>query len=216
MPVPCLHHSPAEEAMERMITRTLLALAASVSFATSDARAATERYNVDPDHSIVGFSVVHMVVSKTTGRFKDYTGFIEMDPDATTVKAIEAVIQTASLDTNHVKRDTHLRSPDFFNVEQYPTMTFKMKSYEKIGDNQYMAKGDLTLLDVTKEVALIGTFNGLVPKNPMGNTGAGFTAHGKLNRQDVRMKWSKALDTGGLVVGDDVDINIEIEVIKQK
>jgi len=202
--------------MRPMCLRTLLAISVATVFAAADARAATERYNVDPDHSIVGFSVAHMAVSKTTGRFKDYTGFIEMDPDAKTVKAIEAVIQTASLDTNHVKRDTHLRSPDFFNVEQYPTMTFKMKSYEKIGDNQYMAKGDLTLLDVTKEVALIGTFNGLVPKDPMGNTRAGFTAHGKINRQDFGMKWSKALDTGGLVVGDDVDINLEIEVIKQK
>jgi len=202
--------------MRPMCLRTLLAISVATVFAAADARATTERYNVDPDHSIVGFSVAHMVVSKTTGRFKDYTGFIEMDPDAKTVKAIEAVIQTASLDTNHVKRDTHLRSPDFFNVEKYPAMTFKMKSYEKIGDNQYVAKGDLTLLGVTKEVALMGTFNGLVPKDPMGNTRAGFTAHGKINRQDFGMKWSKALDTGGLVVGDDVDINLEIEVIKQK
>src|SRR5713101_8097598 len=166
MPVPCPHHSPAEEAMRRMITRTLLAVAATVSFATADARAATERYNVDPDHSIVGFSVVHMVVSKTTGRFKDYIGFIEMDPDAKTVKTIEAVIQTASLDTNHVKRDTHLRSPDFFNVEKYPTMTYKMKSYEKIGDNQYRTKGDLTLLGMTKEIVLSGSINIRRPQSP--------------------------------------------------
>src|SRR6266487_4996007 len=117
MPVPCPHHSPVEEAMRRMITRTLLAVAAAVSFAAADARAVTEHYNVDPDHSIVGFSVVHMVVSKTTGRFTDYNGFIEMDPEAKTVKAIEAVIQTSSVSTNHVKRDTHLKSPDFFNVE---------------------------------------------------------------------------------------------------
>ncbi len=202
--------------MRRMITHTLLVVAASLAFATEDARAATERFNVDPDHSIVGFSVVHMVVSKTTGRFKDYTGFIEMDPDAMTVKSIEAMIQTLSLDTNHGKRDTHLRSPDFFNVEKFPTMTYKMKSYEKIGDNQYRAKGDLTLLGVTKEVVLTGTFNGLVPKDPMGNTRAGFSAQGKINRQDFGMKWSKVLDNGGLVVGDDVDINMEIEVIKQK
>src|SRR5438132_8627648 len=119
------------------VARVFLAIGAAVGFSAADARAATERYNVDSDHSIVGFSVVHMVVSKTTGRFKDYTGFIEMDPDAKTVKSIEAVIQTASLDTNHVKRDTHLRSPDFFNVDQYTTMTFMMISYETIGDNQY-------------------------------------------------------------------------------
>src|SRR6266487_3400867 len=160
MPVPCPHYSPTEETMRRMITHTLLVVAASLAFATEDARAATERFNVDPDHSIVGFSVVHMVVSKTTGRFKDYTGFIEMDPDARTVKSIEAVIQTASLDTNHVKRDTHLRSPDFFNVEKYPTMTYKMTSYEKQGD-QYVTNGNLTLLGVTRPIVLTGTFNGV-------------------------------------------------------
>ena len=198
------------------VARVFLAIGAAVVFSAADARAATERYNVDPDHSIVGFSVVHMVVSKTTGRFKDYTGFIEMDPDAKTVKSIEAVIQAASLDTNHGKRDTHLRSPDFFNVEQFPTMTYKMKSYEKIGDNQYRATGELTLLGVTREIVLAGTFNGLLPRDPMGNTRAGFSAHGRINRQDFGMKWSKVLDNGGLVVGDDVDINLEIEVIKQK
>ena len=202
--------------MKLTFMRAAFSITTVIIFATTEVWAATERYNVDPDHTIIGFSVAHMVVSKTTGRFKDYTGFIEMDPDAKTVKAIEAVIQTASLDTNHGKRDTHLRSPDFFNVEKYPTMTFKMKAYEKVGDNQYMAKGDLTLLGVTKEVALNGTFNGLVPKDPMGNTRAGFTAHGKISRQDFGMKWNKMLDNGGLVVGDDVDINLEIEVIKQK
>jgi len=202
--------------MRQLSARIGVLLAAAIIVAAADARAAAERYNVDPDHSIVGFSVVHMVVSKTTGRFKDYTGFIEMDPDAKTVKSIEAVIQTASLDTNHGKRDTHLKSPDFFNVEKFPTMTYKMKSYEKIGDNQYRTKGDLTLLGMTKEIVLTGTFNGLVPKDPMGNTRAGFSAHGKINRQDFGMKWSKVLDNGGLVVGDDVDINLEIEVIKQK
>src|ERR671931_44273 len=144
MPVGCLHHSCTEETMNRMLIKTTCAIAMAIVFAAADTRATTERYNVDPDHSIVGFSVAHMVVSKTTGRFKDYTGFIEMDPEAKTVKAIEAMVQTASVDTNHVKRDTHLKSPDFFNVEKYPTMTWKMKSYEKIGDNQFVAKGDLT------------------------------------------------------------------------
>ena len=156
---------------------------------------ATERYNVDADHSIVGFSVAHMVISKTTGRFTDYAGFIEVDPDQ--------------------KRDTHLRSPDFFNVEKYPTMTYKMTSYEKQGD-QYVAIGDLTLLGVTKPIVLTGTFNGILPKDPMGNTRAGFSAEGKINRKDFGMNWNKALDNGGLVVGNEVAIRLEIECIKQK
>ena len=201
--------------MKLSTTKRLLAISAILIFSAVNATAATERYNVDLDHSIVGFSVAHMVVSKTTGRFTDYAGFIEMDPEARTVKALEAVIKTASVNTNHEKRDAHLKNPDFFNVEKFPTMIFKMKSYEKHGDT-YAAKGDLTLLGITKEVVLTGTFNGVVPKDPWGNTRAGFTAEGKINRKDFGMNWSKALDNGGLVVGDEVTIKLEIECIKQK
>ena len=117
------------------------------------------RWNVDLDHSTVGFQVAHMVISQTTGKFTKYQGFIEMDPEAKEVMAIEAVIETKSLFTDHPKRDEHLRSPDFFNVEKFPTMTYKMKSYQKTGDT-YTATGDLTLLGVTKEITLVGTFNG--------------------------------------------------------
>jgi len=175
---------------------------------------AMERYDVDLDHSTIEFRVAHMVVSKTTGRFADYAGFIEMDPESTTVKAIEAVIKTASVSTNHQKRDGHLRSADFFNVGKYPTMTYKMKSYSKTGD-EYTAVGDLTLLGVTKEITLVGKYNG-VTKDPWGNIRAGFTAEGKLNRKDFGMNWNKTLDSGGLVVGDEVAIKLDIECIKAK
>lgn len=177
-------------------------------------QAETARYVVDPDHSIVEFKVAHMVISKTTGHFKEYSGFIDMDPEAGTVKTIEATIKTASVTTNQEKRDAHLRNPDFFDVEKYPTMTYKMKSYSKAGDG-YSAIGDLTLHGVTKEVTLTGNFNG-VTKDPWGNTRAGFTAEGKLNRKDFGMVWNKALDSGGLVVGDEVWIKLDIECIKAK
>lgn len=177
-------------------------------------QAATERYQVDPDHTIVGFKVAHMVVSKTTGRFMDYTGFIEMDPEVKTVKALEADIKTASIATNHDKRDAHLRSADFFNVEKYPTLSYRMTSFAKEGD-QYVAKGNLTLLGVTKEIALTGTFNGILPKDPRGLTRAGFSAQGKINRKDFGMVWNKVLDTGGVAVGDEVEITLEVECIKQ-
>ncbi|MDE3020192.1 MAG: polyisoprenoid-binding protein [Nitrospirota bacterium] len=172
------------------------------------------RYDVDRDHSAIEFRVTHMVVSKTTGRFMEYSGFVEMDPEALTVKTIEATIKTASITTNHEKRDAHLKGPDFFNVDKYPTMTYKLKSYRKAGDG-YTAVGDLTLLGVTKEVTLAGTFNG-VAKDPWGNTRAGFSAEGKLNRKDFGMNWSKTLDSGGLVVGDEVFIKLDIECIKAK
>jgi polyisoprenoid-binding protein YceI len=178
------------------------------------AQAEPARYHVDLDHSIVGFEVAHMVISKTTGRFTDYQGFIIMDPEKKEVKAIEAVVQTDSVNTNHKKRDEHLRSPDFFNVKKYPTMTYKMKSYTKTGD-QYTAVGDLTLLGVTKEITLVGTFNGEA-KDPMGNTRAGFTAEGTINRKDFGMVWTKLLDNGGLVVGDNIKIKLEVETIKEK
>ena len=181
---------------------------------SSTAIAEMTKWKVDYDHSTVGFQVVHMVVSKTNGKFTEYSGVVEMDPDAKEFKTIEAVIQTASVTTDHQKRDDHLRSPDFFDVQKFPTMTYKMKSYKKSGD-QYTALGDLSLLGVTKEITLVGTFNG-VAQDPWGNTRAGFTAEGTINRKDYGMKFSKLLDSGGMLVGDEVKIKLEIEVIKEK
>jgi polyisoprenoid-binding protein YceI len=162
------------------------------------------RWDVDPEHSMIEFRVVHMVVSKTTGHFTDYQGYIDMDAESGTVKAIEATIKTASVNTNHEKRDAHLRNPDFFDVE----------GYKKTAEG-YQAVGELTLHGVTKDIMLTGNFNG-VAKDPWGNMRAGFNAEGKLNRKDFGMVWSKALDSGGLVVGDEVYIKIDVECIKAK
>jgi polyisoprenoid-binding protein YceI len=181
----------------------------------SPLQAETARYNVDTDHTVVGFKVAHMVVSKTTGRFTDFTGFVEMDPDTKTFKAIEADIRTASVNTNHEKRDIHLKSPDFFNVEKFPTMTYRMTSVTRDGD-RYVAKGNLTLLGVTKEVVLTGTFNGVQTKDLYGMTRVGFSATGKLNRKDFGMVWNKVLDNGGLAIGDEVEVMLEVECIKER
>jgi len=172
------------------------------------------KWKLDHDHSTIGFQVAHMVVSKTNGKFTEYSGVVEMDAEAQEFKSIEAVIQTASVTTDHQKRDDHLRSPDFFDVQKFPTMIYTMKSYKKSGDN-YTAVGELTLLGVTKEITLSGTFNG-VAQDPWGNTRAGFTAEGIINRKDFGMKFSKLLDSGGMLVGDEVKIKLEIEVIKEK
>ena len=169
---------------------------------------------MDPEHSTIEFRVTHMVVSQTTGRFMDYAGFIDMDAEAGTVKAIEATIKTGSVNTNHEKRDTHLRNADFLDVEHYPTITFKMKSYKKTAEG-YTAVGDLTLHGVTKEITLAGHYNGAM-KDPWGNTRAGFSAEGKLNRKDFGMVWNKTLDSGGLIVGDEVQIRLDVECIKAK
>jgi polyisoprenoid-binding protein YceI len=193
--------------------RVLLLLGATVWFPLM-VHAESARWDVDLDHSTIEFRVTHMAVSKTTGRFMDYTGFIDMDAEAGTVKAIEATIKTGSVNTNHEKRDAHLRNADFFDVEHYPTMTFKMKSQKKTAEG-YTAVGDLTLRGVTKEITLVGHYNGTT-KDPMGNTRAGFNAEGKLNRKDFGMVWNKTLDSGGLVVGDEVQIRLDIECIKAK
>ena len=176
--------------------------------------AETARWDIDPDHSIIEFRVAHMVVSKTSGRFLNYRGFVDLDADTKAWKTIEATINAESINTNHEKRDTHLRSADFLDVKQFPTITYKMKNYQKEGDT-YKVVGNLALRGVTNEVTLIGTFNGIT-KDPWGNTRAGFTAEGTLNRKDFGMIWNKALDNGGLVVGDDVQIRLDIECIKAK
>lgn len=192
----------------------VITLVCSFVLVSAIADAEMTRYDVDPEHTTIEFSAVHMLVSNVRGQFMDYSGLIEMDPDAKSVKTIEATIKTASLNTNHEKRDTHLRSPDFFDVEKYPTMTYKLKSYRKTGD-QYTAVGSLTLHGVTKDITLVGNLIG-VTKDPMGNIRAGFTAEGKINRRDFHINFSKTLDNGGLIVGDEVTIRLDIECIKAK
>ena len=178
------------------------------------AHAEPARWNLDLDHSTVEFRVAHMIVSKTTGRFTDYAGFVDMDVEAGTVKAIEVTIKAGSVNTNHEKRDAHIRNVDFLDEEHYPTIIFKMKNYKKAAEG-FIAVGDLTLHGVTKEVTLAGQYNGAT-KDPWGNTRAGFSAEGKLNRKDFGMIWNKTLDSGGLVVGDEVQIRLDIECIKAK
>ncbi len=172
------------------------------------------RWNLDPDHSTIEFRITHMVISKSTGRFMDYAGFIDLDAEDGTVTAIEATIKAESVNTNHLKRDIHLRNAEFLDVKLYPTIAYKMKNYKKTSEG-FTAVGDLTLHGVTKEVTLAGRYNGAT-KDPWGNIRAGFSAEGKLNRKDFGMVWNKTLDNGGLVVSDEVQIRLDIECIKAR
>jgi polyisoprenoid-binding protein YceI len=192
----------------------MLLLLGAMSWLPTMVHAEPARWNLDPEHSTIEFRVTHMVVSKTTGRFTDYVGFVDMDAETGTVMAVEATIEAGSVNTNHEKRDAHLRNADFLDVKQYPTMTFKMKSFKKTSES-FTAVGDFTLHGVTKEVILVGRYNGAT-KDPWGNTRAGFSAEGKLNRKDFGLVWNKTLDSGGLVVGDEVQIRLDIECIKAK
>lgn len=168
----------------------------------------------DASHSTVGFTVKHMLVSSVRGNFKDYKITVLSDKEDFSDAKIEVVINTSSVNTDNGDRDNHLRSDDFFNAEKYPTMVFKGKSMKKVGKNKYKLTGDLTIRDVTKTVTLDVEFGGKV-KDPWGNTKTGFTISGDINRFNYGLKWSKAVEAGGLVVGENVHIACDVELAKQ-
>jgi polyisoprenoid-binding protein YceI len=170
-------------------------------------------YAVDPGHSSVSFSARHLMVSKVRGRFAVTGGELvvgENAEDSTVVAEIDA----ASVHSGDAKRDEHLRSADFFEVEQYPTITFRSTRVENHGDGEFTLHGDLTVRDVTKPVALKGEYLG-TQDSPFGDTRSGFSASTEINRKDWGLGWNVALETGGLLVGDKITLDIDVEAIKQ-
>jgi polyisoprenoid-binding protein YceI len=186
------------------------------SFLSVSAVAGAEmaRYDIDPEHTTIGFSALHMLVSNVQGQFMVFSGFIEMDPEARIVNTGEVTIKPWSVNTNHPQRDTHLRSPDFLDVDKYPTLTYKLKNYQKTADHD-TAVGNLTLHGVTKEVPLVGNLIGIT-KDPTGNIRAGFRLEGKINRRDFNVNFGATLDNGGMIVSDEILIRIDMECIKAK
>src|SRR5574337_555997 len=171
-------------------------------------------WKIDPAHSQVQFTVRHMMIANVRGRFENFTGTIEFDEENPTRSTVDVQIEAASLNTKEPNRDTHLRSPDFFNAEQYPYLTFKSKRVEKLDAAHGRLIGDLTIRDVTREVVLNVEYAGQA-KSPWGSVSAGFSAQTKINRKDWGLNWTVALETGGWLVGEEVTINIELEVVKQ-
>jgi polyisoprenoid-binding protein YceI len=171
-------------------------------------------YDVDTVHSSVSFAVSHMVVSKTRGEFTDYAVTIKEDPENITMSSVTAVIKTASIDTRNESRDKHLRSADFFDVEKFPEITFKSKKIEKKGDG-FVAHGTLTMHGVSKEISLAFTVSEKIT-DPYGNIRVGIETSCTLDRRDYGLKWNRTLDKGGLVVGNEVKIEIMLEMIAKK
>lgn len=170
-------------------------------------------WTIDTAHSVVEFSVKHLVVATAKGRFTKVSGQAEFDEANPANSWIEATIDASSINTGDEKRDGHLVSPDFFEVEKYPTITFKSKKVEKDGGD-YKITGDLTMHGVTKEVTLQTEYSGQT-KNPFsGNIHAGFSAHTSINRKDFDLNWNVALEAGGVMVSEKVNINLEVELIK--
>jgi len=172
-------------------------------------------WEIDPAHSSIQFSVRHMMVSNVRGAFTKATGSVRGDEKDPLHATIEATIDASSIDTREAKRDEHLRSPDFLDVAKYPTITFKSKKIEKAGDGRYKVSGDLTLHGVTREVVLDVEGPTAVVKDPRGNMRAGASATTRINRQDFGITWSKSLDGGGVVVGDEIAITIDAESVKK-
>jgi polyisoprenoid-binding protein YceI len=189
----------------------LAVLAASLALATS---AAAETYTFDKAHSNVGFQVRHLV-SAVSGRFTDYAGTIEIDRAKPENSKVDFTIQATSIDTSEPRRDGHLRSADFFDVATHPTITFKSTSVKPDGQGSYLVTGDFTMRGVTKAVTLPVTLVG-EGKDPMGNEKVGFETATTLNRKDYGLTWNRALETGGMLVGDEVKIQISVAANKAK
>ena len=168
-------------------------------------------WNIDPIHSEVGFSVRHMMVSKVRGRFTNFSGQI-VTADDLSQSTVTAEIDLASINTGQEQRDAHIRSADFFEVETYPTMTYKSTGV-RVEDGEYVLDGELTLKGVTKSVPLRLELNGFGP-DAYGGVRAGFTATGDINRRDFNVSFNAPLANGGVVVADKVELNLEIEAVK--
>lgn len=189
----------------------LIGILILAAVSASPARAAT--YKIDAAHSAVTFRVAHLTISKVQGRFDRFSGSVDYEPGQPRLWKAEAVIETASVNTNVEKRDGHLRGPDFFNVEKFPTMTFKSTKAAGVKGMKGQLQGELTLLGVTKPVVL--EVEGFGPvKDPQGNERLGATAKTRIQRKDFGMVFNHTLDTGGLMIGDEVEITLEIELVK--
>jgi polyisoprenoid-binding protein YceI len=171
-------------------------------------------WNIDPSHSTIAFSVRHMVVSKTRGRFNKWSGKLRFDAENPAASLVEVDIDPASLDTGDAQRDAHLRSPDFFDVEKHPTASFRSSKVEVAGEDRYRVTGNLTVHGITQPVVLDVTYEGS-GKDPWGGERAGFSATTTIDRKHFGLEWNKALETGGLLVGEKVELNLEIEAVKQ-
>jgi polyisoprenoid-binding protein YceI len=170
-------------------------------------------YALDPAHSHVGFSVRHVMVSRTKGRFADFSGTVTIGEDPLD-SSVEVEIQAASIDTRDETRDGHLRSPDFFDAEQFPTLTYRSTRVTPAGPGTWTVDGELTLHGVTQPVPLTVTFEGGA-KDPWGGSRIGFTAKAEIDREAYGLTWNQALETGGVLVGKQVRIDIEAEAVRQ-
>lgn len=175
--------------------------------------AAKTIWNIDPTHSEIQFKVKHLVISTVTGHFRQFAGTLETEGDDFATASIYFEAETASVDTNQSQRDEHLRSAEFFDSEKYPKMTFQSTHVEKTGDDTYTVTGDLTIKDVTKSVELKAEYGGSMT-DFYGNYKSGFEISGKINRKEFGLTWAAVTEAGGIVVGDEVKLALNVQVAR--
>jgi polyisoprenoid-binding protein YceI len=175
---------------------------------------ATTTWNLDPVHSVAEFKVKHMMISNVKGQFTTLTGVLSLDETNHTNSRVEASIQAASINTRDAQRDTHLKSPDFFDAEKFPTLSFKSTRIGRSGNGELAVTGDLTIRGVTRNVVF--TVEGPTPpaKDPWGNARVGLSATTKINRKDFGLTWNATLETGSILVGDEVTITLDVQFVK--
>jgi polyisoprenoid-binding protein YceI len=170
-------------------------------------------YSLDASHTHVGFAIRHLMVSKVRGRFASFSGTVTIGDDPL-ASSVEVDVDLSSVDTSDDRRDEHLRSADFFGTDEHPTMTFRSTGVQRGKGDAWLVTGDLTIGDVTRPIELEVTYEGSAT-SPWGSTSVGFSASGKLNREDFGLNWNQALETGGVLLGKDVTLEIEAEAIRQ-
>jgi polyisoprenoid-binding protein YceI len=173
------------------------------------------QWNIDPAHSSASFTVRHLMISWVNGEFDKINGTVDFDPHNPADTQVDVQIVAGSINTRDAQRDAHLKSADFLNIEKYPHLSFKSKRVELLGENQGRLVGDLTIRDISREVVLDVEYAGMA-KSPWGTTSAGFTASTKINRKDWNLTWNVALETGGVLVGEMVNITIQLELVQQQ
>jgi polyisoprenoid-binding protein YceI len=210
-----IYHSAKRRSPERRLAVLFATLTLAWMFTAGAALAGAEAWDIDSSHSGVSFQIRHFF-SMVSGRFSSFHGAMLFDEKDPTRSSMEFTIDATSISTDNEKRDGHLKSPDFFNVEKFPTLTFKSTKIEKGADaNHFSVTGDFTMIGVTKPITVQVQLLGIGP-DAWGGTRAGFTATGVVNRKDFGMVWNKALDNGGTMLSDEVNITVNLEVAKKK
>jgi len=171
-------------------------------------------WKIDPAHSAIHFSVRHMMISNVRGEFQRFEGTIDLDEQNPENTTVDIRIDASSINTREPQRDAHLRSADFLDVENHPYITFKSTRVERTGEKTARLHGDLTIRGITKPVVLDVEHSGILT-NPWGVTSAGFEARAKINRKDWNLTWNQALEAGGVLVGDEIKVEIELELLKE-